>query len=172
MDPYLEDADMFPSFHGNLIFSIQELLQPQLPEPYFAKTNERVWVEMTARYVEPEEIDLLRGGEHTTAVPPAWALTKAGPFEYHVCIHRFDNLEDFFVYPIQLPESLPEIAIPLLPGDEDMLLDLQAAMNRAYDAGPYRREIDYAKDKITPLPRPSLAKWAKGIVAARKPARR
>lgn len=265
MDPYLEDADVFPSLHGNLIFSIQELLQPQLPEPYFAKTNERVWVEMTTRYVEPDvdvfasprrpkrprtsggvavaesrrvqpvvvtvphdehrethvdiwtrqraekrlittieilspsnktpgqhgrdlylkkqreildsrvhlvEIDLLRGGEHTTAVPLDWALTKAGPFEYHVCIHRFDKLEDFFVYPIQLPEALPEITVPLLPGDGDVLLDLQAAMNRAYDAGPYRREIDYANDKITTPLRPSLAKWAKGIVSARKPAAR
>ena len=54
MDPYLEDADMFPSLHGNLVFAIQELLQPRLPEPYFAKTGERVWVEMSARYVEPD----------------------------------------------------------------------------------------------------------------------
>ena len=118
------------------------------------------------------EIDLLRGGMHTTAVPPDWARTKAGPFEYHVCIHRFDNLEDFFVYPIQLAEPLPEIAIPLLPGDGDVRLDLQAGMNRAYDAGPYRREIDYAKDKISPPLRASLAKWAKGIVTARRPASR
>ena len=42
MDPYLEDADMFPSLHGNLVFAIQELLQPQLPEPYFAKTGEKM----------------------------------------------------------------------------------------------------------------------------------
>lgn len=262
MDPYLEDPDMFPSLHGNLVFAIQECLQPQLPEPYFAKTNERVWVEMAARYVEPDvnvfasprrpkrarqpsggvavaevrrvqpvvvtiphdehretrvdiwtrrgsekrlvtsieilspsnktpgqhgrdlylkkqreildsqvhlvEIDLLRGGEHTTAIPLDWAVRKAGPFDYHVCLHRFDNLMDYFVYPIRLPESLPEIAIPLLPGDGDVRLDLQAAMNRAYDAGPYVREIDYLKDKITPPLRPSLAKWAKGLVSARR----
>ena len=125
--------------------------------------------EILDSHVHLVEIDFLRGGEHTTAVPLDWAVTKAGRFEYHVCIHRFDNLEDFFVYPIQLPAPLPEIAIPLLPGDDDVLLDLQAALNRAYDAGPYRREIDYRKDKITPPLRPSLRKWAKGIVAARKP---
>ena len=33
MDPCLEGPDMFPSLYGNLIFSIQELLQPELPEP-------------------------------------------------------------------------------------------------------------------------------------------
>lgn len=263
MDPYLEDADLFPSLHGNLVFVIQELLQPRLPEPYFAKTNERVWVEMAARYIEPDvdvfassrrprrarpasggiavaearrvqpvvvtvphdehretqvdiwtrrgtdkrlvttieilspsnktpgqhgrdlylkkqrevldsqvhlvEIDLLRGGEHTTAVPLAAAVRAMGRFDYHVCIHRFDNLEDYFVYPIQLANPLPEISIPLLPGDGDVRLDLQAAMNRAYDAGPYRREIDYAQDKVMPPLRPPLAKWAKGIVAGRKP---
>ncbi len=30
------------------------------------------------------EIDLLRGGEHTTAVPREWAVNKAGAFEYHL----------------------------------------------------------------------------------------
>ena len=144
MDPYLEDPDIFPSLHGNLVFAIQESLQPRLPEPYFAKTNERVWVEMTTRYIEPE---------------------------YHVCIHRFDNLEDYFVYPIQLAAPPPEIAVPLLPGDGDVRLDLQAAMNRAYDAGPYRREIDYAQDKMTPPLRPPLAKWAKSVVSSRAVAR-
>jgi hypothetical protein len=266
MDPYLEARHMFPSLHGNLIFAIQEFLQPRLPEPYFAKTDERVWVEATTRYVEPDvdvflpsrrpkgprpssggvavaeasrsqpvvvtiphdecretwvdiwtrhgpekrvvtsieilsranktpgeqgrdlyvkkqreilesqvhlvEIDLLRAGEHTTAVPRDRAIEKAGRFDYHVCIHRFDNWEDYFVYPIQLPEPLPEIAIPLLPGDGEVLLDLQAAINRAYDAGPYRREIDYAKDKIVPPLPPKLAKWAKGIVSGRKRASR
>jgi hypothetical protein len=34
--------------------AFQEFLQPRLPEPYFAKTDERVWVEATTRYVEPD----------------------------------------------------------------------------------------------------------------------
>ena len=41
------------------------------------------------------EIDLLRGGQHTTAVP--WdRLRRAIPaFDYHACIHHFDNIEDY-----------------------------------------------------------------------------
>ena len=96
------------------------------------------------------------------------SCTLKGSPKDAVCIHRFDNVMDYFVYPIRLPEPLPEIAIPLLPGDGDVRLDLRAAMNRAYDAGPYFREIDYAKDKITPSLRPPLVKWAKGLVSARK----
>ena len=89
------------------------------------------------------EIDLLRGGRHTTAVPRDRLTTATGPFDYHVSIHHFDNLEDYFVYPLQLTEPLPTIAIPLLPGDPAVSLDLQAVLDRTYDAGPYRREIDY-----------------------------
>ena len=69
------------------------------------------------------EIDLLRGGEHTTAIPNEYLVREAAPFDYHVCIHRFDNLEDYFVYPILLSQALPEIAIPLMPGDGEVTID-------------------------------------------------
>jgi hypothetical protein len=96
------------------------------------------------------EIDLLRAGEHTTAVPLDRLRAKAGEFEYHACIHRFDNLEDYFVYPVRLGEPLPEIQLPLLPQDRPLPLDLQTVFTRTYDAGPYDREIDYDQD--TPVP--------------------
>jgi hypothetical protein len=102
------------------------------------------------------EIDLLRAGEHTTAVPRHRLARVAGEFDYHVSVHRFDNLEDYFVYPIRLNEPLPEIGIPLLPGDPTVSVDLQAVFQRTYDAGPYRREIDYPR--TTPEP-PLSAAW-------------
>jgi Protein of unknown function (DUF4058) len=63
-------------------------------------------------------------------------------------------------YPILLHQILPFISIPLLPGDADVTLDLQTAFDKAYDAGPYRREIDYGKDRIAPALKPEQAKWA------------
>jgi hypothetical protein len=113
------------------------------------------------------EIDLLRAGEHTTAVPLQRAIQEAGPFDYHVCAHQFDNLEDYFVYPILLEEQLPEIAIPLLPGDPPAYIDLQIVFDRCYDAGPYAYEIDYAT--TTPLPPLPSAKagWAADLVKNR-----
>jgi hypothetical protein len=106
------------------------------------------------------EIDLLRGGQHTTAVPRDRLEAKSGRFDYHVSIHRFDNLEDYFVYPIQLPQPLSEIRIPLLPGDGEVGLDLQAVFQRTYDAGPYRREIDYRDDTSAPLLSAEQLAWA------------
>jgi Protein of unknown function (DUF4058) len=51
-------------------------------------------------------------------------------------------------------------AYPLLSGDPDLTLDLQAVFDRAHDAGPYGREVDYGADRIVPRLRPDQAKWA------------
>ena len=110
------------------------------------------------------EIDLLRKGTHVTAVPRACAREEAGPYDYHVSIHRFDRPKDFFVYPIRLEERLPVLAIPLLPPDPDVLLDLQAAFDRAYDGGPYRKGIYYGEDPIKPALRPEQARWVESIL--------
>ncbi len=263
MDPFLEHPEVFPCLHHALIFCLQEALQPRLPDPYFAKTSERVWIESAERYVEPDvevmrrdqrrsapqessggvalatasrsklvivtvpevpddeyrqpfldvyswqgsdkrlvtsievlslsnktagrkgrdlylrkqeellnsnvhlvEIDLLRGGEHTTAVPRHQALGQAGPFDYHVSIHCFDEPTKFCVFPIPLRERLPEIAIPLLPGDPPVPIDLQAVFQRAYDSGPYHREVRYSEDSIFPPLAPDQTQWANDVLQA------
>lgn len=259
MDSYLEHPSHFPSLHGKMIIYLEEALQPRLPEPYFAKTGERVWVEFSERYVEPDvnlwrgeasagaesaggvalatrprtepvvvtvtlvpndehreafleiyardsagkrlvtvievlspanktpgeqgfdlyvrkqrevlsspvhlvEIDLLRSGKHVTAVSQPIAVAQAGPFDYHVCIRRFDERGKYYVYPIQLTGRLPEIAVPLLPGDASVPIDLQAVFDRCYDTGPYRREIDYRADNPQPPLRAEQVTWARGVL--------
>jgi hypothetical protein len=116
--------------------------------------------EILGSQVHLVEIDLLRGGHHTTAVPLDRLTAAAGSFDYHVSIHHFDNLEDYFVHPFRLPEPLPAIAIPLLPGDPPVSLDLQAVFNRTYEAGPYRREIDYRTAPPAPPLSADLLTWA------------
>lgn len=106
--------------------------------------------EILASEVHLVEIDLLRGGDHVTAVPFDLAVEACGAFDYHVSIHRFDDLETFFVYPIQLEDSLPAIAIPLLPDDPPVTLNLQSVFDRCYSAGPYQQEILYGDDAIIP----------------------
>jgi len=110
------------------------------------------------------EIDLLRGGEHATAVPLASAIAACGEFDYHVSVHAFDDFESFFVYPIFLEEPLPAIDIPLLPSDPAVTVDLQTVFNRCYETGPYSREIDYVRDSITPPLSANQAAWAAGLI--------
>jgi hypothetical protein len=54
---------------------------------------------------------------------------------------------------------LPVVPLPLLPGDADMALDLQDAVNGIYDSFGYQFIIDYSND---PKPRltPAQAKWS------------
>jgi hypothetical protein len=59
---------------------------------------------------------------------------------------------------------LPVLAIPLLPGDPEVLLDLQSAFDRAYDDGPYRKAVRYGEDPIRPALRPEQAEWVQSIL--------
>jgi hypothetical protein len=68
---------------------------------------------------------------------------------------------DYLVYPIQLEEPLPEIAVPLLPGDGTVALDLQAAFNRCYDTGPYSRRVKYQIQRVVPPLPAKKARWVK-----------
>lgn len=110
------------------------------------------------------EIDLLRGGRHTSAVPLAAALGHTQPFDYHVCIRRFDHPTDFLLYPIRLDQRLPEIGIPLLPESPAVAVDLQSVFDQSYDAGPYSRSIRYSEAQPVPPLRPEQAEWARRLL--------
>src|SRR5205823_6096354 len=113
------------------------------------------------------EIDLLRGGEHTTAVPRADATAAAGPFDYHVCVRNMDTLQQRYVYPIRLEQRLPEILLPLLPGEAGVSIDLQAVFDRCYDTGGYDRLSPYAGRSLDPPLPPDRAEWAAQLLRER-----
>lgn len=110
------------------------------------------------------EIDLLRGGTHTTAVPLDRLRAKAPPFDYQVCVHKFDQLGAFAVYTVTLEQRLPSIAIPLLPGDGAVTADLQAVFQRCYDTGPYRRRVRYDPVRLAPPVPPERLEWVRKVL--------
>jgi len=266
MDPYLEKPGVFAGFHDQLIAYLVAAIQPLLPDPYFAKSGQRVWVELAERVREPDvsvaaprawqethrpgiataiaepvasqplvvveeamvsgefretfldifttasgehrlvtsievlspsnknsgeeaaalyrakqhefrwsnanlvEIDLLRAGGHATLVPRRELMKQCPNWDYHVSVHRFEARGQFLVYPIQLPDKLPTISIPLLPGAPAIAVDLQAVFNRCYDDGPYYREVNYAQDPPPPALSAERLAWVASMLAAR-PAR-
>jgi len=152
----------------DIVVAVLEILSPSNKTPgdhgrnlYLAKQQETLLSQ-----VHLIEIDLLRAGTHATAVPLDLAVAETGAFNYHVCVHRFDHFKDFFVYPLKLESRLPVIAVPLLPGDPDVPLDLQAAFDRAYDEGPYDRAVHYDMATVEPPLRPEQAEWVKARLAA------
>lgn len=85
------------------------------------------------------EIDLLREGKR---------LPLVGEFphcEYFVFLSRADARPIADTWPISLRETLPSVPVPLLPGDDDVLLNLQLAFTTIYDLLGYRHVVNYRK---------------------------
>jgi Protein of unknown function (DUF4058) len=122
--------------------------------PYLQKQRE-----VLQSQVHLVEIDLLRAGVHTTAVPHSAAVAKAGAFDYHVCVHRWDRPNWYYVYPIQLQGRLPVVTLPLLPDDPPVDFDLRAILDRAYDAGQYHHWVPYREKIPAPPLYPNQTAW-------------
>lgn len=112
------------------------------------------------------EIDLLRGGAHTTAVPLARLRRKAGEFDYHVCVTVAGPLDRLHAAALRLADRLPAFGIPLDPGVPPVVVDLQPMLDRAYDTGRYAQSVDYRRDPEPPLT-PEQKAWADALLRAK-----
>lgn len=91
------------------------------------------------------EIDLLRAGTR-------FATTEPLPnVPYFVFLNRAERRKDVEIWPIPIDALLPEIAVPLLPGDADAILNLQQALTTVYDILGYDELIDYQQPPPGPL---------------------
>lgn len=109
------------------------------------------------------EIDLLRRGLHTTAVPEARLRAAAAAFDYHVSVMLAGRPREFFVAPIRLAARLPALPIPLDPGVTPVTIDLQAVFDRCYDEGGFAKRAKYARPCDPPLTADQQA-WAEGVL--------
>jgi hypothetical protein len=106
------------------------------------------------------EIDLLRRGPHTVAVPKS----LLGDSDYRICIHR-GAADAFEVIRLGVRQPLPNFPIPLRADDPDAVLHLGAAFERAYTAGAYPFVIDYHAAPEIPLSAED-ADWARERIEA------
>jgi len=91
------------------------------------------------------EIDLLR---KELRVPMQGTLPSS---PYFIFLSRFDQRLLTDIWPIPLDQPLPEVPVPLLPGDADSTLDLQEALTNVYDDSGLKYMIDYCKSPEIPL---------------------
>jgi hypothetical protein len=104
------------------------------------------------------EIDLLRGTAHAVAAPQAHCQRR-GRWDYLVSLHRGGTGDRYEVWARTVRQRLPRVVVPLARDDPDVVLDLQAVLDRCYDEGAYARRVDYRRDPPLPLAGDDTA-WA------------
>jgi hypothetical protein len=250
MDPYLEDPEVWPDVHHELISTIRQLLNQQIRPKYIARVEERIYMvpddDPEHRFWKVADVKVHRHSS-TATMRSNGAIAIAEP----VVLHQSDAIREgrveiqevasrrvvtvievlspsnklkraagrrsfmkkrrevmsskanwveidllrtgtshpsksrfptcqYFVYsspavmrpdakawPMAIEEPLPTVGIPLRKPDPDAPLDLQAALDLAYDRAAYEDMVDYTKDPVPPLP-PDLAKWANKLLKQKK----
>jgi hypothetical protein len=104
------------------------------------------------------EIDLLRGGD---AMP---MMAEAPPNDYRILISRAKPRRKDIVSTFAWTAPIPEIPIPLFPGESEPVIDLNSLLHKVYDRAGYDLMIDYRRPPNPPLPREDQA-WAAAIIA-------
>jgi uncharacterized protein DUF4058 len=150
---------------GGRVVTVIEVLSPANKLPGRGRNE---YLQKQREYIDGGvnlvEIDLLRIGQHTT-------LAKLGLIApdkittYHVNTFRAARPEFLEYFRMPLRERLPRLPIPLRPADRDVVLDLQAVVDTAYDRGRYD-DIDYSRPLHPPLD-PADQQWASQLPATR-----
>ncbi|MBW3539589.1 MAG: DUF4058 family protein [Planctomycetes bacterium] len=153
---------------GGRLITVIEVVSPTNKERgrgqdlYVQKRNE-----LEAARVHLVEIDLLREGERLDPAPrQGLPATRDCPYLVTAirCVEDPSELR-CEVYPASMRERLPVIKVPLRATDEDVLLDLQAVLDDAYDRGGYDI-LDYRQPPVPPLS-PQDEEWAHSVLSAR-----
>jgi len=144
---------------GDRVVTVIELLSPSNKldaadrAQYLLKRRE-----LAGAGVHVVQLDLLRAGPRLLAGEPP------PPCAYCVTLARAERHPIVDLWPVGLRDRLPTVPVPLLWPDPDVRLDLQAVLDRTYDAAGYGPNL-YRRPPDPPLDGPD-AEWAAGRLAA------
>jgi hypothetical protein len=153
--PYLAVTDR----DANEVVTVIELLSPANKRPghdrevFLEKRRQLTYSD--ANYVE---LDLLRGH-------PRLPVLDLPECDYYALVSRPADRPAARLWPVRLRDPLPEIPVPLRPGEPEPVVALQPLLHQVYDSARYERFI-YHGDPEPPLG-PEDAAWAAGLVPAR-----
>lgn len=140
---------------GQLVTSV-ELLSPYNKRPGKGlNTYRNKRQKLLQSPVHLIEIDLLRGGTR----PGPEVETPALGEEYILLLNRepphLQRVSE--IWPVALDDELPRLPVPLLSPDDDVTIDLRAALDASYARAGYEWRIDYSKPIPQPALRPAMA---------------
>ena len=127
---------------GGLVTQI-EVLSPASKFGWGRDQYLQVQDEILNQPVNLVEVDLL--SKQTATFARHFEVIAPQDWRYIISISRPQVRTSVEVYPIPLRDRLPRCVIPLLPEDDDAVLDLPAVLTRSYEVGGYDLLLDYSK---------------------------
>jgi hypothetical protein len=113
------------------VITVIEILSPKNKRPGEGRqAYERKRNQVLASLTHLVEIDLLRGGQ---LLP----ILNATPSDYRILISHSDRRPSAQLYAFSVRQQIPQFLMPLAPGDEEPLLNLQHLLNHVYKRGRY-----------------------------------
>jgi Protein of unknown function (DUF4058) len=101
------------------------------------------------------EIDLLRTGNF---MPMAEAISS----DYRILVSRADLRPEAELYPFNVRESIPQLLIPLQPGDEEPIVNLSEVLRQVYQEAALDLAIDYSVQPVPAL-NDSDFQWVRSV---------
>ncbi len=138
------------------LVTVIEILSPSNKRPggdreqFLAKR-----MELLGSDVHLIEIDLLRGG-------PRMPVIALPPCDYYVMLSRSDRRPEVELWPLSIRDELPDIPVPLVAPNDDLVLKLGEAFTTAFDSGGYAKYI-YRRNPTHPLS-PEQGEWAQFLL--------
>lgn len=149
-EPYLE-IRLVP---GGEVVTVIELLSPTNKQQgrdrksYLKKR--RLFLNADVNFVE---IDLLRSWD------PMPDAGRDGDADYRIFIQRKEVPDKAYLYLFNVRDAIPVFPLPLLPDDQEPVVDLGAVLHDVYERARYRLIIDYNRRPDPPLSAADAA-WA------------
>ena len=114
---------------------------------------ERKRTQVLSTYTNLVEIDLLRAGV------PMPVHGRPSQSDYRMLVSRGHQRPRAQLYLFGLRQSIPQIPMPLLPGESEPLLDLNAILHALYSRARFDLRLDYTQPAMPPLNADDAA-WA------------
>lgn len=99
------------------------------------------------------EVDLLRAGA------PLPVVGKQVRSDYRILVSRGARRPHAHLYAFSLRQPIPQVPLPLLPGDSEPLLDINTILHSLYERARFDLRLDYSQPPAPPLAKAD-AEWA------------
>ena len=144
IERYLEIRDVVT---GDVIAVIEVLSPTNKSTRDGREQYERKRLKVLGSATHLVEIDLLRAGQPFPFRLPDNDVQS----DYRIIVSRAQYRPRADVYPFTVRDSIPDVPIPLRPGEREPILRLNRVLHELYDRAGYDLAVDYAQPPHPPL---------------------